>query len=171
MPVLTKLEAYLEENRVPYEILLHRPAYTAQEVAAAQHVPGREMAKVVMAKAGERFVMAVLPAPRRLDLEKLAARVPERRARLASEDEFAGLFPQCDAGAEPPFGNLFGVPVYVDESLARDEHIVFPAGSCTETVRLRYADFAMLVQPVVVDLTLTREEGNDSTPGTASAAG
>jgi len=136
MPVLAKLKAYLDENRVPYEVLSHRSACTAQEVAAAQHVPGREMAKVVMAKTGDGFVMAVLPATRRLDVEKLAARVPEGRARLATEDEFFGLFPQCERGAMPPFGNLFGLPVYVDESLALDEHIVFPAGSCTETVRL-----------------------------------
>ncbi len=158
MPVLTKLKAYLDANRISYDVLSHPPAYTAQEVAAAQHVPGRELAKVVMAKAGERFVMAVLPAPRRLDVEKLGAQLPERKARLATETEFAGLFPECEPGAMPPFGNLFDVPVYVDESLTRDETIVFTAGTHGETVRLRYADFADLVQPAVCDLTLVRED-------------
>jgi Ala-tRNA(Pro) deacylase len=162
MTALAKLKTLLDEKRIAYEVLSHRPAYTAQDVAAAQHVPGREMAKVVVAKAGDRFVMAVLPAPRRLDLEKLAACVSERTARLATEDEMMRLFPGCDPGAEPPFGSLFGIPVYVDESLTADEHVVCPSGSCTETIRLRSADFAAAVRPVVADLTLMREEPDAS---------
>jgi Ala-tRNA(Pro) deacylase len=158
MPVLAKLKAHLDANQVPYDVQSHRRACTAQEVAAAQHVPGREFAKVVIARAGARFVMAVLPAPYRLDLDKLAAELPERTARLATESEFAGSFPQCEPGAMPPFGNLFGLPVYVDERLTRDETIVFPAGTHSDTIRLRYADFAALVRPAVADLALHREE-------------
>lgn len=158
MPILAKLKQYLDTEAVPYEVLTHAPAYTAQEVAAAQHVAGRELAKVVIARTGGAFVMAVLPAPRRLDLLKLGAALGGRDARLATEAEFAQLFPQCDAGAMPPFGNLFGLPVFVDTSLAADETIVFQAGTHTDTVRLRYDDFAALVQPQVRDLTLVREE-------------
>jgi len=156
--IAAKLKAYLDEQGIRYEMLTHSPAYTAQEVAAAQHVPGRELAKVVMVKAGNRFVMTVLPASRKLDLLKLANVLPERAARLASEQEFAGLFPGCEPGSEPPFGNLFGLPVYVDTSLTKDEAIVFEAGTYTDTVRMRYADFARLVQPDVGDFALTREE-------------
>jgi len=158
MPILAKLKAFLDANKTPYEALTHRPAYTAQEVAAAQHVPGRELAKVVVAKAGGRFLMVVLPAPRKVDLGKLAQALPEKAASLATEEEFARLFPECDPGAMPPFGNLFGLPVYVDRSLERDERIVFQAGSHTETVRMKYADFARLVQPTTGDFGLTREE-------------
>jgi len=158
MPILTKLKEFLDEHAVRYETLTHAPAFTAQEVAAAQHVPGRELAKVVIARAGERFVMAVLPAFRKLDLAKLGASLPEKAVGLATEEEFARLFPQCEPGAMPPFGNLFGLPVYVDASLACDETIVFQAGTHTETVRLRYADFTRLVGPTVGDFTLMREE-------------
>jgi Ala-tRNA(Pro) deacylase len=158
MPILTTLSEFLDKQAVRYETLTHAPAFTAQEVAAAQHVPGRELAKVVIAKAGKRFVMAVLPALHKLDLAKLGAALPEKTAQLASEEEFAQLFPQCEPGAMPPFGNLFGLPVYVDTILSRDETIVCQAGTHTETVRLRYADFARLVAPTVGDFTLRREE-------------
>jgi Ala-tRNA(Pro) deacylase len=155
MPIMTKLRQFLDANDAPYEILSHRPAYTAQEVAAAQHVPGRDLAKVVIVKVGERFVMAVVPAPARVDVHKVA---PGERAAIATEEEFVRLFPQCEPGAMPPFGNLFGLPVYVDRSLTREERIVFQAGSHTETVRMRYTDFARLVQPAVGDFTLAHEE-------------
>jgi Ala-tRNA(Pro) deacylase len=158
MPILRRLKEQLEAHRLPYEILTHRPAYTAQEVAQAQHVPGRELAKVVIARAGAQFVMAVLPAVRRLDLGKLEAMVGTSNVRVAHEHEFAPLFPECEPGAMPPFGNLFGLPLYVDRSLADDEFIVFQAGTHTETVRMRYADFAQLARPRVGDLTLMREE-------------
>lgn len=162
MPVLNALKRHLDEKRVPFELMTHRLAYTAQEVAAAQHVPGRDLAKVVIAKTGNRFVMAVLPAVRRLDLVKLAAVVPERDARLASEPEFAVLFPQCEPGAMPPFGNLFGLDVYVDASLIHEERIVFQAGTHTDTVRMRYDDFARLVQPTVGDFTLLRDDTGET---------
>lgn len=158
MPILAKLKQYLDENAVRYEVLSHRLAYTAQEVAAAQHVKGREFAKVVMAKAGDGFVMAVLPAMAKLDTGKLARAAGGAQVQLASEQEFERLFPNCDAGAMPPFGNLFGLPVYVDRSLAKDETIVFQAGTHLDTVRMRFDDFARLAAPVVGDLALRREE-------------
>lgn len=154
MPILGKLKDFLDADGVRYTVLTHSPAFTAQEVAAAQHVPGKEFAKVVMVKGRERFLMAVLPATQKLDLSKL----PERGARLATEHEFQSLFPHCEPGAMPPFGNLYGIPVFVDERLAADEEIVFQAGSHTQTVRLRFGDFARLVRPTVGDYALTREE-------------
>jgi Ala-tRNA(Pro) deacylase len=158
MPIQKKLQEFLDAQGTAYEVLTHTPAYTAQEVAAAQHVPGREVAKVVVARAGARFVMAVLPAPCRLDLHKLAHALPEGDARIATEEEFARLFPQCEVGAMPPFGNLFGLAVYVDESLTHDRQIVFQAGTHTQTVRMKYDDFARLVAPTVGDFSLMHED-------------
>jgi Ala-tRNA(Pro) deacylase len=154
MPILAKLQEFLDANRVRYAVMSHEPAFTAQQVAAAQHVPGKELAKVVMVRAGDRFLMAVLPATAKLDVHKM----PERGARLATEHEFQSLFPHCEPGAMPPFGNLYGIPVFVDARLAADQEIVFQAGSHTQTVRMRYADFARLVRPLVDDYALTREE-------------
>lgn len=159
MAILEKLQRYLDEHRVAYEILTHPPAYTAQEVAAAQHIKGRDLAKVVIAEAGDQPLMVVLPATRRLDLLKLRPLLPSNaQPRLAHEAEFAHLFGACEAGAMPPFGNLYGIPVYADQSLAAEETIVFQAGTHTETVRMRSADFVELVKPVVGDFTLRREE-------------
>jgi Ala-tRNA(Pro) deacylase len=159
MPIVEKLRSYLDENQVRYEALSHPRAYTAQEIAALQHVKGRDFAKVVMTATAAGPVMVVLPATRRLDVLKLAAALhTDRSVRLAHEDEFAHLFAACEPGAMPPFGNLFGVPVYVDASLAAEEAIVFQAGTHTDTVRMRYADFAKLVNPVVGDFTLVRED-------------
>jgi Ala-tRNA(Pro) deacylase len=149
VPILTKLREYLDKQKVPYEVLAHRQAFTAQEVAEAQHVHGAELAKVVMLRSGPQFVMAVLPAPQRIDLDRARAAVGKSDLVLATEAEFAGLFPQCEAGAMPPFGNLYGLPVFVDQTLARDETIVFNAGTHTQTVKMKYADFTRLVQPKV----------------------
>lgn len=150
--MLQKLQQFLEANGAPYRAIRHRPAFTAQEVAAAEHVPGREFAKVVVLRAGDRYVMTVLPAPRRLDLEKVAALVPEHDAQISAEAEFAALFPDCEPGAMPPFGNLFGMSVIVDRALEKDDDIVFLVGSHAESARMKYADFKRLVQPQVADI-------------------
>jgi len=149
MPIHTKLREFLDANGVAYEVRSHLQAFTAQEVAAAQHVPGREMAKVVIVRAGREFLMAVLPAPQRVDLGQLGAAAGKPDLHLATEAEFAGLFPACEAGAMPPFGNLYGLPVWVDQALTRDKDISFNAGTHDQTVRMAYADFARLVQPRV----------------------
>jgi Ala-tRNA(Pro) deacylase len=149
MPILTTLREYLDKQKVPYEVLAHRQAFTAQEVAEAQHVHGAELAKVVMLRSGPQFVMAVLPAPQRVDVDRARAAIGKPDLVLATEAEFEGLFPQCEAGAMPPFGNLYGLPVFVDQTLTRDETIVFNAGTHTQTVKMKYADFARLVQPKV----------------------
>jgi Ala-tRNA(Pro) deacylase len=152
MPILTKLREYLDRNGVHYEVLAHRQAFTAQEVAEAQHVKGKDLAKVVMLRSGASFIMAVLPAPYRVDLPRARTALGKADAVLATEQEFAGLFPQCEPGAMPPFGNLYDLPVCVDQTLTRDEEIVFNAGSHTQTVRMKYADFARLVKPQVVSI-------------------
>ncbi len=152
MQILAKLRDFLDKNGVHYEVLSHRQAFTAQEVAAVQHVPGMEVAKVVMLRSGTEFVMAVLPAPYRVGLDRAKAVLGKPEVTLATEEEFKGLFPQCEPGAMPPFGNLYNLAVYVDDALAHDEEIVFNAGTHTQTVKMKYADFARLVRPTVVSL-------------------
>ena len=149
MPILRKLRDFLDGEKVAYEVLSHRQAFTAQEVAAAQHIPGRELAKVVILRSGGTFLMAVLPAPYLVDLERARAQTGKPDLVLATEQEFQNLFPQCEPGAMPPFGNLYDLPVYVDEVLTRDEDMVFNAGNHTQTVKMKYLDFARLVQPKV----------------------
>jgi Ala-tRNA(Pro) deacylase len=149
MPILTKLREFLDANGVAYEVLSHPRAITAQEVAAAQHVPGQEMAKVVMVRAGQDYLMAVVPAPYVVDLKSLAQTMGTEGLRLATETEFTGLFPQCEPGAMPPFGNLYGLRVWVDQALTADEEIVFNAGTHEQVARMHYADFARLVRPTV----------------------
>ena len=151
--MLSALKELLESNHVAYEPLTHPAAFTSQEVAAAEHVPGREHAKVTIVRSGERLLMTVLPAPKRVDLEKLSALLPEKQARLSSETDFRDQFPGCEPGAMPPFGNLFGMETLVDRSLEADEDIVFQAGTHTESVRMRYEDFKRLVHPRVADFT------------------
>ncbi|WP_447976645.1 aminoacyl-tRNA deacylase [Candidatus Nitrospira bockiana] len=155
MAILGRLREYLDSNKVTYQVLGHQEAYTAPEVAHVLHIPGKELAKVVMVKAGERFVMVVLPSNWQIDLKRLAEILGTRDARLASEEEFKGLFPDCEVGAMPPFGNLYGLEVYVDRLLTEDEEIVFQDGSHLGAIKLRYQDFADLVHPTVAEFHRT----------------
>jgi Ala-tRNA(Pro) deacylase len=145
----TRLKTFLEVNRVPYSALPHETAYTAQDVAATTHVNGGELAKSVVLNVDGGFVLAVLPAPDHVDLRRFGELVGAKAVTLATEQEFQGLFQGCELGAMPPFGNLFGLPVYVEERLGRDRSIVFSAGTHSEAVRMDYADFARLVHPKV----------------------
>jgi Ala-tRNA(Pro) deacylase len=154
MPILTKLKESLDANRVRYEVRSHRTAYTAQEVAAEEHIPGREMAKVVMVRDGGGYLMAVLPAPYHVALERLGKAAGGTGLCLATEAECARLFPGCEPGAMPPFGNLYGISVWVDESLTRDDEIAFNAGNHEQTVHMKYADFARLVQPRIASFRM-----------------
>jgi len=147
-----KLEAYLREQGVPFERQQHSIAFTAQEVAASEHLPGDIVAKVVMVFADGDMVMLVLPASHRADLTKVSAALAATEVWLADEHEFAEIFRDCDIGAMPPFGNLYGVPVYMDRILTEDETIVLQAGTHTDTIRMAYADYARLVNPKVVDV-------------------
>jgi Ala-tRNA(Pro) deacylase len=149
-----RLENYLRENQVPFEEQHHPRAVSAQEVAASEHVPGRMLAKTVMVLADREMVMLALPAPYQVDLEKAAAALGVDEARLAEEEEFSNSFLDCEVGAMPPFGNLYGVPVYVEKTLAEDETIVFRSGTHTETMSVTYTDFERLVEPIVVQFAL-----------------
>jgi Ala-tRNA(Pro) deacylase len=147
---LRKLLEYLDERGIKYSVVRHSPAYTAQEVAAAARVPGRELAKTVMVKLDGRMVMAVVPAPDHIHLGRLAAAAGARRAELASESEFGEIFPDCEVGAMPPFGNLWQVPVYLSEALTEQPHIAFNAGSHTELMILSLRDFVGLAEPKII---------------------
>ena len=156
MPILKKLREFLDANQVAYEVVSHAQAFTAQEVAQTEHIPGMRMAKVVMLRDGKDFVMVVLPAPYQVSIDRAKAALARPQLVLANEKEFAGLFPQCEPGAMPPFGNLYNLPVWVDETLTQDEEIVFNAGTHTQTVKMKYAEFARLVQPRVAALAMSK---------------
>ncbi len=151
-----RLEQYFTQHGVSFSVTPHTEVYTAQEVAAVEHVPGMYVAKVVMAMVDGKATMLVLPAPFRVEMPKLAAALRAREARLATEDEFAGLFPDCELGAMPPFGNLYDVPVVVDRHLADDPKIVFSAGTHRETMTIAYPDYERLVRPAVAEFAQPR---------------
>lgn len=148
---LARLKELLDGEKVKYVTLSHSPAYTAQEIAASAHIAGGEMAKTVMVKVDGKMAMAVLPAPAMVDLERLAEVSGAEQVELAEEEEFERLFPGCQLGAMPPFGNLFDMQVFADRGLAEHEAIAFNAGSHVELVRLAYADFERLVQPKLAE--------------------
>ena len=152
MPILRKLKEALDEAKISYEVYNHALAYTAQEIAAKQHFPGNEMAKVVMLEVDGVLVMGVIPGSRKINLDMVRASLGAKKARLATEEEFIARFPDCEIGAMPPFGNLFGLKVLVDPELGKDEYIYFNAGNHVQTVRLQYKDFARLVSPQIARL-------------------
>jgi len=147
-----RLQAYLDAQHVPYTLQQHSVAYGAQQVAESEQIPGRVVAKVVIVRANDNPVLLALPADRRVDFERVKTLLHAHTLRLADETEVAPLFPDCEVGTMPPFGNLYDLPVVVDQRLAQTEDLVFPIGTYTETMRLRYDDFARLVQPVVADV-------------------
>lgn len=153
MSIPRRLEVLLKERHVDFKSLIHPEAYTAQEVAASMHVKGQELAKTVMVKTNGNFVMAVLPASARVDFQKLKDFLGSRDVRLASEDEFRSLFPDCETGAEPPFGNLYDVATVVDASLTEDNEIFFNAGSHYEAIEMNYRDYEDIVKPKVADFS------------------
>ncbi len=149
-----KLAKYFRDNGIEFQEMAHRPAFTAQEVAAAQGVKGKRVAKVAMVSADAKTAMLVLPASYRIDFTKLKGALGIKEARLAKEDEFSSLFPECDTGAMPPFGNLYDVPVYVDRSLTEDPQIVFQVGNHRDTMKIAYKDYARLARPLVAEFAV-----------------
>ena len=147
-----KLTEFLDSAGVKYQTIDHSPAFTAQEVAASAHIPGKELAKTVIVKVDDELAMAVLPSFQRVNLDRLQEATGAKHVELAAEREFKELFPECELGAMPPFGNLYGIKVFVDNSLTRDEEIAFNAGSHTELMRLPYRDFERLVHPQVIEV-------------------
>ncbi len=144
---LTKIKEFLDEHKIKYTIIQHSAAYTAQEIAASAHISGRELAKTVMIKVEGKIAMAVLPASFKISFDQLKSALNVEKVRLAYEQEFSDKFPDCEVGAMPPFGNLYGMEVYVAESLADDEEIAFNACYHTELIKMKYKDFENLVKP------------------------
>jgi Ala-tRNA(Pro) deacylase len=150
MPI-QKLRQFLDENFVKYIVITHSKAYTSQGIAASAHISGNELAKTVMLKKDGELCMAVLPASKQVSLAAFAKLTSSGDVSLASECDFKDRFADCDVGAMPPFGNLYGLHVYVDSSLARDKEIAFNAGSHLELIKLAYSEFVRLVEPTIVD--------------------
>jgi len=146
----TKLKEFLDSQNVKYVNISHSAAYTAQEIAASAHIPGQELAKTVMVRLDGKLTMAVLPASYKVDLNALKQATRTNQVELAGEQEFRSQFPECELGAMPPFGNLYDLQVYVDQSLTKDDTIAFNAGSHTELIKLSYKDFESLVRPKIL---------------------
>ncbi|MCC6857995.1 MAG: YbaK/EbsC family protein [Bryobacterales bacterium] len=153
MALLERLRVFLDQNQVERTHTVHPLAYTAREVAAAEHVSAKEMAKAVVFMGDNGYRMAVLPANRLVDFQELRTVLGFSHARLATEHELAQLFPDCELGAMPPFGNLYGIPVYLDSALLQDEMIAFNAGTHRDVVHMHLNDYRRLVQPAVVSLS------------------
>jgi Ala-tRNA(Pro) deacylase len=147
------VKAMLKEKGVEFEVIRHEHTYTAQEVAAAEHVTGHMFAKPVILKAGDEAYMFVLPASRHVGLKQAGEAVGKELA-LADEEEMKRIFPDCEIGAEPPFGSPYGVPTYVDESLAERGEIVFRAGNHDETIKMSYADYAQIENPTTASFSI-----------------
>lgn len=150
-----KVKAFLDSHGIRYVSILHSAAFTAAEVAASVHVAGRDFAKTLIVNLDDERVMVVLPATRRLLLGELREMLESEHARLATEAEFQDLFPDCELGAMPPFGNLYNMKVYVSADLAHETEIAFNAGTHTEVIKMDFEDFDRLVKPLVLQYVTT----------------
>ena len=153
MACLPRLKEFLDRSGAEYQHTTHHLAYTAREVASAEHIPAREFAKTVVFLAEGGYRMVVLPGNKIVDFQEMRALLGFSHARLATEQELTGIFPDCEVGAMPPFGNLYNMPVYLDESLLADDTIAFNAGSHRDTIHLKLEDYRRLVNPQVVSLS------------------
>jgi Ala-tRNA(Pro) deacylase len=152
MPV-KKLKEFLDQEKIKYVSIIHSPAYTAQEVAASAHITGKELAKTIIVRLDGEMAMAVLPANRKIVLQDLREVTGSNEVKFASEEEFKEKFPGCETGAMPPFGNLYGMEVYVAESLTENDEIAFNAGSHTEIIKMPFREFERLASPKIVSFT------------------
>jgi Ala-tRNA(Pro) deacylase len=143
----TRLKEFLDQEHVKYVTIGHSPAYTAQEIAATAHIPGKQLAKTVIVKVDGELAMIVVPASEQVRLSRIRETLGTQDVELADEDEFRNAFPDCETGAMPPFGNLYGMNVFVSQVLREDDEIAFNAGSHSELIRLPYADYERLVHP------------------------
>ena len=151
-----RLQAYLRDSGVCFTLRYHTPAFTARDVAACEHISGDQLAKPVVVVADGQTFMLVLPASYLVNLTKLAGVFGVSEVHLADEAALERIFADCELGALPPFGNLYGLDVYVDQSITRDKHIEFRAGTHSDTIGIKYADYARLVQPKVIDFARHR---------------
>ena len=149
---LSRLSEYLDEHDKKYVVVKHSKAFTAQEVAASAHIPGKDMAKTVMVKVDGELKMVVLPSTHQVSFDRIRDVTGADEVELATEDEFESLFPDCELGAMPPFGNLYDMETIVAESLTEDEEIAFNAGTHKELIKLAYRDFEELVQPKIMPI-------------------
>lgn len=149
----------LRKNHISYELLHHPATFTAQGLAAEEHTSGYSVAKPVLVKADGQFVLCVLPACNRLDLSKVAAAAGAQHAELATEQEMAEVFKDCDLGAEPPVGSMFGLKTLMDSACKLSNHLLFQAGSHTEAVKVAFGDFCRLEHPTIADLSVHVEAG------------
>jgi Ala-tRNA(Pro) deacylase len=151
----TKLKEFLHEHGVEYVSILHSRALTAPEIAASAHVDRRDFAKTVIVKIDGEMAMVVLPADRKIVLSDLRDMLMSDQVELATEHEFASRFPDCELGAMPPFGNLYGLPVYIAQSFTDELEIAFNAGTHHEVIKMDFDDYVDLVQPTVMDFVTT----------------
>ena len=153
---LSSLTEFLDTHNVRYILISHSPAYTAQGIAGLTHISGKELAKTVIVKLDGKLVMAVVPAMFHVDLALLKKATNATSAVLASEEDFRDRFPGCETGAMPPFGNLYDMPVFAEESLTKDKEIAFNAGTHRELIRMGWEDFEKLVEPKVITFAAGR---------------
>jgi Ala-tRNA(Pro) deacylase len=151
MPV-KKIKDFLDSHGIKYMTISHSAAYTAQEIAAVASVPGKELAKTVIVRIDGRYAMAVLPASCKVDFELFREQLGASKVELAGEHEFSGMFPECEIGAMPPFGSLYGVEIYMCERLRDDREIAFNAGTHTELIKMQLEDFERLEKPRVIQI-------------------
>ncbi len=149
MPLKKRLKDFLDENHIKYVTMIHSKAYTAQEIAAILHVPGKSFAKTVILKADGKFVMAVLPATHRINLDLFKQVAHAHEVEMATEEEFEKLFPGCEIGAMPAIGRIYELPTYVDSSLTRNEDICFNATTHSEVIKMKYPDYERLTEPII----------------------
>jgi Ala-tRNA(Pro) deacylase len=153
MEIPQKLIKHLVDNKVTYEVIHHAAAFTAERIAAAEHVKGHHHAKVVITRCAGKHLMTVLPADCHVDLEKLE-KVAGMPVWIENEAEFQNLFPDCDPGAMPPFGDLYGLPTFVDQRLNKEDYIVFQSGNRTHSIKISYADYERVAKPHVADFAV-----------------
>ena len=162
MAKLSDVIDYLTRNNVQYEVIEHAPAFSAHEVAVVSHVPDKDLAKTLIVNADGKFCMVIIPADHRMDDHLLHDVLKAKHVHLASEEDLKQIFPDCEVGAMPPFGNLYALPVYADKALTADDEIVFNACSHIKSIRLKMNDFMRLVKPVVAEFSQSRFEMKES---------
>lgn len=162
----TRVRSFLEDRGVAYEVVHHPRDFTAEEAAHDTHTPGRSFAKAVLVRTGASYALAVVPSNHHVDLEKVGALMHGKEPELATEREIRDLCDDCDVGAVPPFGNLYGVPVYASPELAECERITCVAGTHEDVIRLSWRDFVRLVRPRIADISHLYHGGH--APGPAS---
>jgi Ala-tRNA(Pro) deacylase len=151
MTISKKLKDYLDNEKVSYKTLHHPEAYTAMEIAGAQHLPGKQVAKAIIVKADGKYLMCVLPSTYNVDFEKFKKLAKAKAVQLVSEDEIVRLFPGYEVGAQPPFGHLHGLTVFVEKHLDENDEIAINAGTHTDLVKIKWKDFVRLAKPIIGD--------------------